>query len=116
MDIFSYLGNAITMITVQVGSRFVQFDFTAAQKKLLQHPVSQSLILLFMFYSGSRNFILSILMVLSYYIIIFILLNEKHPLNIYSKEWLIKEGFVQSDSVNALKQVYYKNIDHLQKS
>ena len=116
MDLFSYLGNAITMITVQVGSRFMQFDFTAAQKKLLEHPISQSLILLFMFYSGSRNFILSILMVVSYYLIIFILLNEKHPLNIYSKNWLIKEGFIEKDSVNSLKQLYYKNINQLNTS
>jgi hypothetical protein len=113
LDLFSSLGNAITMMTVQIGSRFVQFDFTDAQKKLLQHPVAQSLILLFMFYSGTRNFMLSVLMVVAYYAIVFVLLNEKHPLNIYSREWLVKEGFMKEDSVSALKELYYDNIKKL---
>lgn len=106
----STIANAITMISMQIGSRFIQFNLTSAQKKLIQHPISQSLLLLFLFYAVSRKLLLSIIMVLLYYFVIFILLNEKHPFNIYSRQWLLEEGFLEEDNITTLKDNYYKNI------
>jgi len=107
------LVNAVTMISMQVGSRFIQFNLTTAQKKLIQHPVSQSLLLLFLFYAASRKLLLSIIMVVLYYFIVFILLNEHHPFNIYSRKWLMEEGFLEEDTVDHLKNNYYNNIKQL---
>ena len=105
------MDNAIIMASMQIGSRFIQFNLTDAQKKLIQNPVSQSLLLLFMFYAASRRLVVSVVMVVLYYVVTFILLNEKHPLNIYSRKWLMREGFI--DQVEDVKKVYYENIAKL---
>jgi len=107
------LANALAMITMQVSARFVQFNLTEAQKKLIQHPVSQSLLLLFMFFAASRKLFLSLGMVVLYYVVVFILLNEEHVLNIYSRQWLAKEGFIEGDSVATIKETYYKRVKTL---
>lgn len=107
------IANALAMIGMQVGARFVQFNLTDAQKKLVQHPISQSLLLLFMFFAASRNIVLSLVMVGLYYVVVFVLLNESHMLNIYSRNWLMKEGFMEGDTVAALKEAYYKSVDKL---
>lgn len=105
--------NAIAMIAMQISARFVQFNLTDAQKKLIQHPVTQSLLLLFMFFAASRKLLLSIVMMLLYYVIVFVLLNEKHSFNIYSRNWLLKEGFLDEDTVATLKDTYYKKVANL---
>lgn len=107
------LANALAMITMQVSARFVQFNLTDAQKKLIQHPVSQSLLMLFMFYAASRNIMLSLLMVALYYGVVFVLLNESHALNIYSRRWLKQEGFLEGDAVATIKDNYYKRVKEI---
>jgi hypothetical protein len=109
----STLANAITMISMQIGSRFVQFNLTTAQKKLIQHPITQSLLLLFLFYAASRKLLLSIIMIIGYYLLIHILLNEQHPFNIYSRKWLMDEGFIDEDDLHHLKENYYTNVKKL---
>lgn len=91
--------NGITMLFMQLGSRNYQFQFTQAQQKLLKHPVTQVLLLVAMFYAPTRNIFLSILIVLLYYLVTYVLLNELHPLNLYSTSWLKKEGFIVEDAV-----------------
>jgi hypothetical protein len=53
------------------------------------------------------------------------LLNEKHPLNIYSKSWLIEKGHVKKENINNHQsgplgppenvdpQLYYENLSRL---
>jgi ABC-type multidrug transport system permease subunit len=94
--------NGITMLFMQLGSRNFKFNFTEAQQKLLAHPVSQVLLLTAMFYAPTRNIFLSILIVALYYLITYVLLNELHPLNLYSTSWLKKEGFVVEDFVKII--------------
>jgi len=104
---------AIQMIFMQLSARFLQINLTDAQKKLIQHPVSQSVLLFFMFYVASRNILLSFGMVVLYYITITILLNEQNPFNLYSRPWLMKEGFLQEDTVETLKETYMENLHYL---
>lgn len=94
--------NGITMLFMQLGSRNFQFNFTDAQQKLLKHPVSQVLLLVAMFYAPTRNIFLSILIVILYYLVTYVLLNELHPLNLYSTNWLKKEGFKVENAVRII--------------
>jgi hypothetical protein len=102
--------NGLTVFFMQLGSRNFNFNFTSAQEKLLKHDYVQVFLLIAMFYAPTRNIVLSILIVGSYYLIKMILLNEFHPLNIYSKNWLIKEGFVSEDTVEKIKNNYIINV------
>lgn len=91
--------NGVTMLFMQLGSRNYQFNFTEAQQKLLKHPVTQVLLLVAMFYAPTRNIFLSIAIVVLYYLVTYVLLNELHPLNLYSTSWLKKEGFIVKDAL-----------------
>jgi ABC-type multidrug transport system permease subunit len=94
--------NGITMLFMQLGSRNFKFNFTEAQQKLLAHPVSQVLLLTAMFYAPTRNIFLSIIIVALYYLVTYVLLNELHPLNLYSTNWLKKEGFKVEDALKII--------------
>jgi len=107
------LTNGLSMLFMQLGARNVQFNFTDAQKKILQHPYAQLFLMTAMFYAPTRNIYLSVFLVLSYYIVTKILLNEVHPLNVYSKKWLVNEGFASKDAVEEIKKNYLSNITSL---
>jgi len=100
--------NSISVFLVQIGSRFLTLDFTDAQKKLVQHPWVQSIILFAMFYVSTRNLLISFALIIFYNICLYFLLNENSSYNIYTRKWLKEEGFTSSlqDKTN----VYYKNM------
>jgi len=105
--------NGLSMFFMQLGARNVQFNFTDAQKKFLQHPYVQLFLMTAMFYAPTRNIYLSVFLVVAYYLLTKILLNEYHPYNIYTKGWLIKEGFMNEDPVKKIKDNYVSNISPL---
>lgn len=107
------LTNGLSMLFMQLGARNVQFNFTDAQKKVLQHPYAQLFLMTAMFYAPTRNITLSVTLVLFYYVVTKILLNEIHPFNVYSKRWLLREGFVSNDIVEKIKKNYLSNLTSL---
>lgn len=107
------LTNGLSMLFMQLGARNVQFNFTDAQKKVLQHPYAQLFLMTAMFYAPTRNIYLSVGLVLGYYLLTKILLNEVHPMNVYSKKWLVEEGFVSNDIVEEIKKNYITNLKAL---
>lgn len=102
--------NTASVFLVQIGARFINFNFTEAQKRLLQHPFIQNLILFAMFYIPSRNPWVSLGLLFVYNICLYYLLNEYSQFNIYNKNWLEKEGFVPSQQKNLIQENYYNNI------
>lgn len=104
--------NSISIFLVQIGSRFLTFNFTDAQKKVIQHPWGQSIILFAMFYVGTRNLLVSTCLILFYNLCLYFLLNEKSHYNIYNRRWLEKEGF-QSEKVVSRTKSYSENITRL---
>jgi hypothetical protein len=88
------LTNGVALLLMQLGSRNFNFTFTGAQKKILQHPYVQVVLLIAIFYAPTRNILLSAFIVAIYYLATTVLFNEVHPMNIYSKTWLMKEGFI----------------------
>lgn len=104
------LGAFSTLMT-QVGSRHLSINFTAAQKKLMAHPISQAVILLGMFYMTTRRILVALLLLIVYYITILVLMNENHPWNVISRPWLVSQGFKNQEKSS--QQLYYENVNRL---
>ena len=103
--------NSVSIFLVQIGSRFLNFNFTDAQKKMLQHPWVQSIILAAMFYLGTRSLWITIALILFYHLCLYFLLNEHSSYNIYNRRWLEQEGFQSQQTPKT--EIYRKNIQTL---
>ena len=92
-------------------------NLTAAQKELVEHPISKIVILFGLFYISTRNLLWSIILLILYYVLIYVLLNETHPMNVLSKNWLIEKGYILNTNTNLsnwnLIDMYYKNHEHM---
>jgi len=103
---------------MHVGARHINFELTDAQKKLISHPISKIAVLFAMFYISTHSFVWSLLLILTYILIVNMLLNEKHPLNIFSKQWLHSQGLAltqnefDTDTVKPI-DLYRQNLNKL---
>jgi len=109
MDVFT---TSTSTLVSQVGGRHLTFNFTDAQKRLLNHPYGQLFILYAMFYISTRSLLVSAILIVLYLILINVLLNEKHPMNILSTKWLKSEGFIDKDAPSK-SQLYKKHVSML---
>ena len=107
MDIF----NAASIFMFHIGARHLTFNFTEAQKELMQHPATQSFILFSMFYMGTRNLMWSAVLLIAYHVIVNILLNEHSKYNILSKTFMEHLGLESEDRV----ELYYSNLEKISK-
>lgn len=105
--------STVSVFFVQVGARFLNFNFTDAQKKLIQHPLIQNLILFAMFYISSRSPWIALLLLFVYNLCLNYLLNEYSSFNIYNKKWLEKEGFQSNQQKKPIHENYYNNVSKL---
>lgn len=90
-------------------------NLTSAQKEIIEHPVSKLVILLGLFYITTRNLMWSVILVILYYVLIFVLFNETHPMNILSPKWLSNKGYIlETDASNwNLIDIYFRNHEHM---
>lgn len=96
---------------MHAGARHISFELTDAQKKLLSMPLSKAIILAALFYISTRSIKWTIILLALYFIVINMLLNENHPLNIFSPGWLLTQGFLQNNNVDkSYTDLYMKNI------
>lgn len=102
------LGVAAAFLT-QVGARHLIFNFSSVQQKIMSHPVTQGIILFGMFYLSTRNLVYSITLMFLYYLLILVLLNEKHPLNIIPRQLLVSEGVLDPSSKSPI-DLYRENM------
>jgi hypothetical protein len=94
------------------GARHINFELTDAQKKLLSTPFSKAVILSALFYISTRSIKWTGILLGTYYIAIHMLLNENHPLNIFSPGWLLAQGFVEKNSEDkSYTDLYVKNLN-----
>jgi len=110
MDISYEPLSIITLILVQIGGRFLKFDLTEVQQKLINHPVIQAAILLAMIFFTTKNLMVSILIVLVVFLFLYILLNENHKYNLLPRKWLLEETKNFDNSIKSIKDVYKENI------
>jgi len=93
------------------GARHINFELTDAQKKLLSTPFSKAVILAALFYISTRSIKWTAVLLGTYFIVINMLLNEKHPLNVFSPSWLLAQGFVERNSQDkSYTDMYMKNV------
>lgn len=102
----------VSAFLAQVGARHLVFNFSNLQKKLISHPVTQSFILFGMFYLSTRKLVFALGLLIIYYLLLFVLANENHPLNIIPRKWLVNEGVVKADEKSPI-ELYYDNINRL---
>ena len=96
----------MTILLVQIGGKYLNFEITKAQEKILRHPIVQSIIFFSIIYITTKNIYLSFTILILSYIIFKILFNENHKYNIISKEWLKNEGFITDADIVSLKNLY----------
>jgi len=101
----------ISIILMQVGARYLDFGLTNFQEKLIKNNFAQAIILFAIIYIAVRDVIKTALIVTLIYLIIYVLFNEKHKLNIFSKKWLYNEGIIKE--YEDLKNKYYDKISKL---
>lgn len=118
----------LSAFLLHTGSRHIQMDLTPAQKDIVAHPFVKKIILFCMFYLSTRSITWSVILIVAYFLLMQMLLNENHPLNLYSKMWLQKKGHVKAPDSgnhppgapmipppppNVDAQAYYQNIAKL---
>lgn len=104
----------VAAFMMHTGARHIQFDLTDAQKQVMAHPTTKMIILFGMFYISTRNLVVSVFLVVLYNLAIHVLLNEKHPWNLFSYSWLVDQGIIDnthnSDEASII-DIYKKNLD-----
>lgn len=99
----------VAAFLTQVGARHLVFNFSTVQQKLIAHPVAQAFILFGMFYLSTRRLVFALALLVTYYLLVFVLINEKHPLNVIPRHWLKSEGFLDADEKSPI-EMYHENI------
>lgn len=103
----------LMLLLVQVGGRFLKFELTKAQEKLIQNSIVQAIILFAIVFITTKNLITSILLVTLVHVCMHILFNENSRYNILSKKWLQNEKLLKDDKLTSLKDIYYRNIHNV---
>ena len=75
-----------SIILMQIGAKYLDLELTDFQKKLLKNNIVQGVILFGIIYLPIRDVFKTIIIVFLIYLIIHVLLNEKHKYNIFSKQ------------------------------
>ncbi len=101
----------ISLVLMQVGAKYLDLQLTEFQKKLIKNNIVQVIILFGIIYIPVRDIFKTILIVAIIYLFIYVLFNENHKLNIYSKRWLFNEGIIKE--YNDIKNKYYDKIAKL---
>lgn len=90
----------------QIGSRFLNIEFTEKQKMAVMHPMTQNIIVFCMFYVATQNFRIAFFLWALYFVFSRILLNENHPFNMLPRSWVNIEGLGTANPTD----VYYENL------
>jgi hypothetical protein len=101
----------ISLVLMQVGAKYLDLQLTEFQKKIIKNNFVQAIILFGIVYIPVRDFIKTTLIVCLIYLIIYVLFNENHKFNIYSKKWLFNEGVIKE--YEDIKNKYYEKISKI---
>lgn len=100
-----------SIILMQIGAKHLDLELTDFQKKLLKNNIIQAIILFGIIYIPVRNIFKTLIIVCLIYLLIYVLLNENHKYNLFSKQWLHTEGVIKD--YNNIKEKYYQNLSKL---
>jgi len=101
----------LSVVLIQIGARHIDLELTDFQKKLLKNKIIQAIILFGLIYIPIRDIKKTIIILLMIYLIIYVIFNENHNYNLFSKRYLYNEGIITK--FNDIKQKYYNNLTNL---
>lgn len=103
----------VMFLLVQIGGRFLKFDLTKGQEKLIKNNIVQMVIFFAIVLIATRSIITSVIVVTLTYISINVLFNENHKYNVLSKKWLHEENLIDNKRIKTFKDIYYQNVKDL---
>tara|TARA_B000000475_G_C15984541_1_gene442438 strand:- start:209 stop:556 length:348 start_codon:yes stop_codon:yes gene_type:complete len=101
------------IICMHIGGRFLKFDVTPAQEKILQSKVTQAIIFYSLLVFSTKSLTKGLAIMIIAYILLYILLNDKNKYNIISKKWLIKNKFISDKDYISQKELYKSKLNEL---
>ena len=101
-----------SMLGFHIGARQLEFDFTPAQRRLLRSPGAQALILLSMFYVGTRSWLKAWLLLSAFMLCKHVLINEHSRFNVLPRQWLSSQGLA---APMAAQDSYYAQVETLKR-
>ena len=111
MDLFGLA----SIFMFQIGSRFLNIEFTEQQQRVIMHPITQHIIVFSMFFVTTQSFKIAFFLWAVYFAITRVLLNENHQYNLLPRSWVQKEedfgihGLGNSNPTD----MYYENLKKL---
>jgi hypothetical protein len=78
----------LTMIIINLGSKYIVQDMTDMHTKILSHKVFKQFILVCIFFTATRDILLSIILSCVFSIFVYGLLDENRPFNLWHSSFL----------------------------
>ena len=98
----------LSVVLIQIGARHLDLELTDFQKKLLKNKIIQGIILFGLIYIPIRDIKKTLIVMLMIYLIVYVIFNENHNYNLFSKRYLYNKGII--NKFNDIKQNYYNNL------
>lgn len=108
-DLFSLA----SIFMFQIGSRFLNIEFTEKQKYVIMHPVTQNIIVFSMFFVATQNFKVAFFLWALYFAFTRIFLNENHRYNLLPRSWVNEERGIEGLGNPNPTHLYYENLKML---
>ena len=99
----------LSIVFLQLGSKYIKLDITNAQEEIIKHPLSQIILFGCLIFFTTKNIYITIIVVIISYLFIHILFNEKHDLNVLPTEWLYRNNYIKE--INSNKDLYINNLN-----
>ena len=101
-DHVMYLNNSkffagIVMILLNVGSKFIQIQFSKSTEEYLKYSVSKQLLVFSMAWMGTRDIYTAISLTAAFTILSDCLFNEEHPLCIVPEKYRVLHKLIDSN-------------------
>lgn len=100
---------SISFLFFQIGSRYLKFDVTKVQARILSHPYVQIVLYASVVYYSTRSLLHTVTIVAMSYILLKILLNENSEYNILPSKLLYEEKL--SDVLVSYRENYKENFE-----
>lgn len=100
---------SLVIIMLQVGNKYLKYDVTKAQEKILMLPHMQFAMYFCIMYFYTKSIPYTIFIVAVSTLLLYVLLNENSKFHILPKVWLYEEKLIDKKVVSE-KEVYKNNL------
>jgi hypothetical protein len=100
---------SFVIIMLQVGNKYLRYDVTKAQEKILMLPHMQLAMYFCIMYFYTKSIPYTIFIVVISTLLLYVLLNENSRYHILPKSWLYEEKLIDTKQASE-KEVYKNNL------